>query len=382
MIYSAGSRKRKESVAGKKTETVKSVNVSLGGIPTGRLALRPDGISVFEYSDQWLQQGFSISPLHLPLRPGLFTAKRDPFDGLFGVFSDSLPDGWGTLLIDRWLRKQGIEPGSLTPPDRLTLVGNNGMGALSYEPEQGLKGIQENPDIDQLALKIQKILKEEGNSGLEQLIRMGESSGGARPKVMIRIEDVDWLIKFPASSDPDGIGALEYQYSIIARQCGINMPETKLFSGKYFGVRRFDRIAGRRIHVHSAGGLFYASFRLPSLDYTSLIKAVMAITADIQEAGKMFRLMVFNVLTGNRDDHAKNFSFLYDDGRWWLSPAYDLVSSYGFNGFHSTTISGSGKPSRSDIFKVAELTGFPMQQARAIFDQVFESCKEIRIKGF
>ncbi|MEI6901465.1 MAG: type II toxin-antitoxin system HipA family toxin [Bacteroidota bacterium] len=368
-------------MAGKKFEAVKSVNVSLGGIQVGRLALRPDGISVFEYSDLWLQQGFSISPFYLPLRSGLFTAKREPFNGLFGVFNDSLPDGWGTLLIDRWLRKQGIEPGSINLLDRLTLVGNNGMGALSYEPDQGLKRIQETPDIDQLALKIQKVIKEEENSSLEQLIRMGESSGGARPKVMIRIEDVDWLIKFPAYSDPAGIGTLEYQYSLIARQCGINMPETRLFSGKYFGVKRFDRMAGRRIHVHSASGLLYASFRLPSLDYTSLIKAVAAATADIQEAGKMFRLMVFNVLTGNRDDHARNFSCLYDDGRWWLSPAYDLVSSYGFNGFHGTTIAGSGNPSRSDIFKVAELTGFPMQLAKSIFDEVFESCKEIRIKG-
>ena len=113
-------------MAGKSFEAVKSVNVLLGSILVGRLALRPDGISVFEYSDQWLQQGFSISPLHLPLRPGLFTAKRDPFESLFGVFSDSMPDGWETMPIDRWLRKQGIEPGTLSVLDRLTLVGNNG----------------------------------------------------------------------------------------------------------------------------------------------------------------------------------------------------------------------------------------------------------------
>ncbi len=354
----------------------------MGSIPVGRIALRPDGISVFEYSDQWLKHGFSISPLHLPLQTGLFKAKRDPFDGLFGVFSDSLPDGWGTLLIDRWLSKQGIEPGRLSVLDRLTLVGNNGMGALLYEPDQGLKHIHENPDLDQIALKIQKILKEEKSSGLEQLIRMGESSGGARPKVMISIDDMEWLVKFPASSDPSDIGALEYQYSVVARKCGINMPKTRLFSGKYFGVRRFDRMEGRHIHVHSASGLLYASFRFPSLDYTSLIKTVMAVTADIQEAGKMYRLMVFNVLTGNRDDHAKNFSFIYDDRRWRLSPAYDLVKSLGFNGFHSTMVAGAGNPSRSDIYKVAELTGFPMPQAREIFDQVFESCQEIRIKGF
>lgn len=367
---------------GKSFENVKVVQVALGGIPVGRLALRSDRLCAFEYDDQWLERGFSVSPIHIPLKPGLFTAKRDPFNGLFGVFSDSLPDGWGTLLIDRWFHRQGIEPASVNVLDRLTFVGNNGMGALTYEPDHGIQGIQDHPDIDQLALNVQRVLKKGENADLEQLIRMGESSGGARPKVMIRMDEKEWLIKFPASSDPPDIGTIEYQYSIIAGRCGIEIPETRLFSEKYFGVQRFDRINSRRIHVHSVSGLLYASFRFPSLDYTELLKLTMALTGDINETERMFRLMVFNVLTGNRDDHAKNFSFLYDGGRWQLSPAYDLVRSYGFTGFHSTTIAGTGNPTRADIFKVAELTGFPMPISRKIFDQVYESCKEIRIKDF
>jgi len=369
-------------VEGKSFKKVNVVKVALNGTPVGRLALRPDGLCAFEYDDRWLENGFSISPVHLPLQSGLFTAKRDPFNGLFGVFSDSLPDGWGTLLIDRWLYRQGIEPASAGVLDRLTFVGTNGMGALTYKPDHGVRHMNECPDIDQIAQNVQMVLKDEEGGDLEQLIRMGESSGGARPKVMIRMDEKEWLIKFPSSSDPKDIGILEYRYSKVAGRCGIEMAETRLFSEKYFGVQRFDRVDDRRIHVHSASGLLYAGFRLPSLDYTSLLKLTMIVTGDINETGKMFRLMVFNVLTGNRDDHAKNFSFLYDEGRWKLSPAYDLVRSHGFNGFHSTTVAGSGNPSKSDIFKVAELTGFPEPISRTIFDEVYESCKEIRIKGF
>ena len=198
---------------------------------------------------------------------------------------------------------------------------------------------------------------------------------------MILDDDAEWLVKFPASSDPTEIGLVEFHYSQVARKCGIRMPETRLFHGKYFGVKRFDRIDGQRIHVHSASGLLYASHRYPSLDYISLLKTTRALTQDIRETGKMFRQMVFNVLTGNRDDHARNFSFLYLDDHWQLSPAYDLVKSNGFNGQHSTTINGAGNPGKSDIFSVAEQTGLPASMAAAIFDEVYEGCREIKIKG-
>lgn len=348
----------------------------------GRLAVAPDRRCLFEYDDQWLKNGFSISPFYLPLKPGLFTARYEPFDGLFGVFDDSLPDGWGTLLIDRWLMKQGIGPASLSRLDRLTLVGRNGMAALTYEPCTGPVTVIDSIDISLMAKEVQKILKQDYSGNLELLIQKGESSGGARPKVLATINDEEWLVKFPAASDPPDIGTLEYQYSDVAKKCNIRMPDTQLMENRYFGVKRFDRKNGNRIHVHSASGLLYASFRYPSLDYTELMKATMAVTADINEVAHMFRLMVFNVLTGNRDDHAKNFSYIFDDGRWQVSPAYDLVRSHGFNGFHSTTIAGEGDPSKEDIFKVAEMTSFPKKMATLIFDEVHSACKEIRMKGW
>jgi serine/threonine-protein kinase HipA len=151
------------------------------------------------------------------------------------------------------------------------------------------------------------------------------------------------------------------------------MPETRLFEGKYFGVQRFDRQVEKRIHVHSAAGLLYASHRLPLLDYTELMKATMALTRDIAEVEKMFRQMVFNVLIGNKDDHSKNFSFVYQNNSWKLSPAYDLLPSFGFNNNHTTTINGKGKPTIEDCFEVAKLTGFPLKAATRIIEEVREN---------
>jgi serine/threonine-protein kinase HipA len=256
------------------------------------------------------------------------------------------------------------------------------MGALVYAPDHGPEIQTDSINLEMLANESAKILKQDYSGQLELLIHKGESSGGARPKVLVNIEGEEWLVKFPASSDPAEIGVMELQYSKVAQKCGIAMPETKLFEHQYFGVKRFDRLAGKRIHVHSASGLLYASFRYPSLDYTELMKAAMALTTDINETAGLFRLMVFNVLTGNRDDHAKNFSFIYDQGRWRLSPAYDLIKSHGFNGFHSTTIAGEGNPSKQDLFKVADQTGFPRKTAMHIFDEVHEGCREIRTKGW
>lgn len=352
------------------------------GKPVGRLAMAPDRRCLFEYDDSWLRQGFSISPFYLPLKPGLFTARDEPFNGLFGVFDDSLPDGWGTMLVDKWLLKQGIQPAALSRLDRLALVGRHGMAALTYEPDLGPGILADSADIAIIACEVEKILAQDYSGQLELLIRKGESSGGARPKVMINYGDESWLVKFPASSDPPDIGAIEYLYARVAEKCNVIMPETRLFEDKYFGVKRFDRHGKHRVHVHSASGLLYASFRYPSLDYTELMKATMALTRDINEVARMFRLMVFNVLTGNRDDHAKNFSWLYDDGCWKLSPAYDLVKSWGFNGYHSTTIAGQGNPSKKDIFSVAEQTGFPEKLAALIFDEVYAGCSEIRLPGW
>ena len=355
-----------------------TVNVFLHGTRVGQLALTPDHLCAFEYDPVFLQSGFSVSPFYIPLKPGVFISRRDPFNGLFGVFNDSLPDGWGMLLTDRFLLKQQINPDHLTPLDRLCIVGNNGMGALTYKPDRSFSIAGDISDLNTIAKEVERILNNDYDGSLEALFNKGGSSGGARPKVLVTIDNIDWLIKFRASNGPLNIGQIEYEYSLVAKKCGIDLPETRLFEGKYFGTRRFDRNGEIRYHVHSAGGLLYASHRFPSLDYTGLVKATMALTRDIGEAYKIFRVMVFNVLTHNRDDHARNFSFIWKNDHWVLSPAYDLVFSNGFNGQHTTTIAGQGNPDKSDIFKVAENTGLAVKVCRQIFDEVYEGCRDIR----
>jgi serine/threonine-protein kinase HipA len=361
-----------------KAPNTNQIKIKLNEQIVGTLAITEEGLAAFEYRADFLQNGFSISPFYLPLKPGVFIAHREPFNGLFGVFNDSLPDGWGTLLTDRMLKEKGYKPYEINALQRLALVGTTGNGALTYHPDWILSNDKRSIKLVQIAKEVSQILQQEESPQLDTLYQMAGSSGGAHPKVTMRIDGEEWIIKFPAASDPQNIGEIEYQYSLAAKKCGIEMTETRLFEGKYFGIRRFDRKENKRIHVHSASGLLYASHRFPSLDYTELIKATLALTKNMNEALKIFRQMVFNVLTSNKDDHAKNFSFIYQNDEWKISPAYDLVLSQGFNGQHTTTIAGKGNPEKEDFFEVAKLTGLPTQKANKIYDEVFEGTQSLK----
>ncbi|MEI7594597.1 MAG: type II toxin-antitoxin system HipA family toxin [Bacteroidota bacterium] len=345
----------------------------------GRLALGSNNLCLFEYNADYLAKGISLSPFHLPLKAGTFVAKRDPFDGMFGVFNDSLPDGWGNLLLDRFLMSQKFNPSSLTLLDRLSIVGDNGMGVLWYKPINKLTSFTDITDVNFLAKEVKLILNDDYSGSLELLLNKNGSSGGARPKVMIEIDGNPWIIKFASSQDPADIGNIEYEYSQIAKKCGIEMPETRLFEGKYFGVKRFDRNGSKRIHTHSMSGLLYASHRFPSLDYSEMLKATLGLTRDIKEVEKLYRQMIFNVLMGNKDDHAKNFSFILKENSWKLSPAYDLVPSEGFYANHSSTILGQGNPTLKDIFAVAKEVSLSKKVSEKIFEEVYEVCKPFKL---
>lgn len=357
--------------------SLKIVDVFYNSATIGKLALTTDNLTAFEYDKDYIGNGVSVSPFYLPLKPGVFIAKREPFNGLFGVFNDSLPDGWGTLLTDRILLKNKIALTDVNILDRLSLIGSNGMGALSFKPEWEIVHENNTTDLNKIANEVKLILQNNYEGNLEDLYIKGGSSGGARPKILIKIIEDDWIIKFKATSDPENIGQIEYDYSLAAKKCGLNVSETKLFEGKYFGTKRFDKIGNERFHIHSASGLLNASYRFPSLDYTELIKATFALTKNIKEALMMFRIMVFNVLTHNRDDHAKNFAFILKNNEWKLSPSYDLVLSNGFNGQHTTTIAGIGNPRKKDLFEVAKLTGLPEKNTIQIFDEVYENTREL-----
>ena len=353
------------------------LTVYIGENRVGRLAMSRERLCIFEYDPEWLRNGFSVSPFHLPLQPGVFTASRDPFNGLFGVFNDSLPDGWGNLLIDRWLREHEVNPAHMSWIERLAIVGDSGMGALRYEPKVDRKTKNREKSLGFYEKEVNKILHEEEVESLDHWIEKAGSPGGARPKILLNRKGEEWLIKFGAQNDPEDIGELEFRYSEVAKQAGIEMAETRLFEGKYFGIVRFDREKGNRLHMITASGLLHASHRYPSLDYTDLMKATFHLTRSIKQVKKLYRLMVFNVLTFNRDDHAKNFSFLYKNGEWICSPAYDLVYSAGFNGNHSTTINGQGNPNREEVIKAGVNAGLESKICKHIYDEVQETTKEL-----
>ena len=361
---------------------VKILRIEIDGMIVGRMVLSSRNLCVFEYDSEFISKGFSISPFYLPLRSGVFTAKRDPFNGLFGVFNDSLPDGWGQLLLDRYLQKKGVKLQALSVLDRLSIVGSAGMGSINYMPDNHIKSSDNAMDLDFMAMEVKKIISNDKYiDSIDEIVAKAGSSGGARPKVFIDYKGEPWIVKFPSSMDVSNIGEIEYNYSLIARKCGIEMTETELVEGKYFGIKRFDREGDKRIHFHSVSGLLYASHRFSSLDYIDLIKATYSLTKSMKEVGKMYRQMVFNILTGNKDDHSKNFAFIYKNNEWKLSPAYDLVPSIGINDNHTTTINGEGNPKLSDIYKVAKLSGINDSVAKAIFEEVYSASKEIRTWG-
>ena len=356
--------------------SLRQIEVIYGNRPVGRLALTKEGLCAFEYSAEWLGSGFSISPFELPLKSGVFIAKSRPFDGGFGVFDDCLPDGWGLLVLDRYLQQNGINPRTLTLLDRLALVGSAGRGALEFRPDRSLVSKQDYVDFEKLALEAEQILGNEDYSGkgIEEFQYRGGSPGGARPKIFTRYDGKEWLVKFREKNDSERIGAEECNYSLLAKKCGIEMPETRLFEGKYFGVERFDRTPKGKLHVISMAGLVGADYRLPSIDYAHIFQACAMLTHNVAELWKVYRLMVFNYLIGNKDDHAKNFAFIYRDGDWHFSPAYDLLPSDGINGYKTTSINDRIEPSKEDLFAVAVKAGLDKREAVGIFEKMQEEC--------
>ncbi len=338
----------------------------------GRLALTPNNLCAFEYSAEHLANGTSISPFELPLRSGVMIAKSRPFEGGFGVFDDCLPDGWGLLVLDRYLQKKGITSRTLTLLDRLALVGSTGRGALEFRPDHSVISEQEYINFELLALEAERILSSEeyNGIGIDEFQQRGGSPGGARPKIFMKYDGDEWLVKFRAKTDPQNIGQSEYQYSLLAKKCGIDMPETRLFEDKYFGVKRFDRTSNGKLHTISVAGLISADYRLPSIDYSHIFQVCAALTHNIAEMWKVYRLMVFNYLIGNKDDHAKNFSFIYNNGEWHFAPAYDLLPSDGINGYRTTSINDSIEPSKEDLFAVAENAGLNKKEAIAIYHEM------------
>ena len=367
----------------------------------GRLAYK-DGRAFLEMAQEFLSLGLNISPVNLRETTALQEAPRAHFEGLHGVFADSLPDGWGLLLMDRNFRQENIPMDTITPLYRLAYIGDRAMGALSYHPSTSEEAVNhETISLSKLSEASLRVYEGETKEILKTLYQVGGSPGGARPKATIGLNDKNaiagardlpegyqhWLVKFPTGRtlEQQAEGIVEYIYSIMARAAGINFPQTMLFESDseygFFGCRRFDRGEhNQRYHMHTLAGLINADFRLPDCDYQILIKATAKVTKSNSDMREVVRRMIFNILSGNRDDHTKNFSFLMNGkGQWSLSPAYDVTFNSGINGHHSMAIAGEAcNVSREAIQKVASLIPLKKKEVDELIDEVASSLSQWR----
>lgn len=356
----------------------------------GQLALHRRQI-FFEYAADFITAGRSISPFKLALQPGLQAAPFELRHGLHGAFDDSLPDGWGMLLMDREFLARGVRPGEVAPLDRLAYLGRRCLGALTYHPCSEPDETTSAPlDLGELAGAALAVHEGRAAEVLPVLRRAGGSPGGARPKVLVgvrgdrMISGADelplgyqgWLIKFDTRDDPAHAGALEHAYARMAKRAGITVPETRLFTlpdgGRCFGARRFDRGDGERLHMHSLAGLLHADYRTPGLDYEHLLRVAISLTRNQVHVRECFRRALFNWLAHNRDDHGKNFAFLMRrDGSWEPSPAYDLNFAEGPGGEHTTTFAGAGKrPTWAALQRLARLASIDEADALTLLAEV------------
>lgn len=343
---------------------------------------------LFEYSPEAIAQGIVFSPLHLGLRTQAYSNFPVFQHRLPGFIDDSLPDGWGLLLMDRLFRQHGIaHPG---PLDRLAFIGNRGMGALRYEPMNEMD--EEKPEWDLLALakESERVLAGEAKVALRELAVAGGSPQGARPKALVQYDRATgevntrneaagdpWLIKFPAQGEHKEVCAIEQLYAVLARDCGIEMPESAYFelSPKLaaFGIARFDREAGMRVPIHSLAGLLHADFRMPgSTHYAQFLRAATLMTRDKREVLKAYARAVFNVVFHNRDDHPKNFAWrLGQDRQWYVAPAFDLTFSDGPSGQHHMDVCGEGTDiTRSKLLELAIQGDVPLTCAEETIDRI------------
>ncbi|MBC7973469.1 MAG: type II toxin-antitoxin system HipA family toxin [Myxococcales bacterium] len=357
-------------------------------IRVGRLARKQRQI-LFEYDGEFLARKLELSPFHLRLGPDVVVGQPQLFGGLMGVFEDSLPDGWGRLLLDRRVVELGMSGAALTPLDRLTAVGARSMGALVYEPELVLDD-PTTVKLSALAAQAELVLRDARGADLEQLIAVGGSPKGARPKVLIQLGPdgevqlgakailpgfTAWLVKFPAREDHPHSATLEHAYFLMAKAAGIDVPRTQLLHRTtrhpgYFAIERFDREGTTRIHMHTLGGLLQLEHGYAALDYRDLLKVTRELTRNEAAVAEMFRRACFNVLAHNRDDHSRNFAFLMNErGAWRPSPAYDLTFASGPGGEHTTLVAGEGrKPGGAHLMTLAgELE---IRHAAAILEDV------------
>lgn len=406
---------------------VETASVTLWGEAVGAVAWLDDrSCAAFEYEPAFLKKGIDISPLHMGLDDaikgdGIFSFPalvNDTFLGLPGLLADALPDKFGNSIIDAWLARNGRDSRSFSPVERLCYTGRRGMGALEFSPPVNQRFNQAVPiEVAELVELAQNVMTQrmaldvgfsddgKGNAeAIMDILRVGTSAGGARPKAVIAMNDKGsvvsgqaevpagydyWLLKFDGVSDlelgaPRGYGRIEYAYHLMARAAGIDMMECRLFEEQgraHFLTKRFDRVAGNKIHMQTLCGLAHYDFnRAGAYGYEQAFAVMRQLHLSKAQAIQQYRRMVFNVLARNQDDHTKNIAFLMgQDGEWRLSPAYDLTYSHNpagkWTNQHQMSINGKRDHfTREDLITVGESISLP--RPGDILDEVADAVSQ------
>lgn len=405
--------------------TVASVN--LWGRQIGAVSVDgPSGVPAFQYTPAFARSGIEVSPIRMPLRaapyefPGL--ARLESFRGLPGLLADALPDRWGQALVGAWLRAQGRSERDFDVVERLCYTGRRGMGALEFSPalgqdEAGASDLR----VDLLVELTSSVLNDReefvanlaaapDEAEMRAILTLGTSAGGARPKAVIAFNErtgqvrsgqidagpgfTHWLLKFDGVrragdhglSDPEGWGAVEYAYALMARDAGIEMTECRLLSEhgrRHFMTRRFDRGPAGKLHVQTIAALEHVDYNTPgAYSYEQAFALCRRLGLTAVEAEQLFRRMVFNVVARNQDDHVKNIAFTMDrTGAWALAPAYDLTWSYAPGNrwleAHQMTLAGKRDDfTREDLRSVATFAGLKRGAADRILRDVTDVVSE------
>lgn len=403
--------------------------IKLWGQQVGALAYDPEtGLSSFEYARSWVEQGIELSPLHMPIaalsgqdnsyqRLFRFPQLANPtYKGLPAAFADTLPDDFGNAVINAWLARSGRDPASFTALERLLYTGNRGMGALEYAPAIERLGAAQNVELESLVAMAQEVLDQRSRlesdidanvDGLQAILQVGTSAGGARPKAVVALDKSrrqirsgqlqapagyeHFLLKFDGVvergqgnevfGDPQGYGRMEYAYYLMARDAGIQMSHCELLADgdrAHFITKRFDRVGDNKLHYQSLCAMDHADYKQPgSYSYEQLLGVARRLRLSRADAVEIFRRLVFNVVARNHDDHSKNFGFVLADknAQWQLAPAFDVAYSYkpGSPWVNSHQLSVNGKRdnfNHEDLMAVAGLIGNFSKQASLIIDEV------------
>ncbi|MBI0330819.1 type II toxin-antitoxin system HipA family toxin [Burkholderia plantarii] len=367
-----------------------------GSEPFDLAILADDGRNVlFEYTPQALARRLELSPINLRLRPQAYPDRQYQYESMQrvpGLLHDALPDAWGYRVMASRMRAHHVDFATTSTLERLAFLGERTMGALTFEPASGDPANIQGASLSELIDDYRALITDESHILLPEIARAGASPGGARPKAMVWYRESDrqmttgenalagaepWLVKFPADGDAEDSCALEAAYAEMARAAGLGFMPFQFFdlgSLGAFATKRFDLTASQRLHVHTLAGLLHADFRVPSVGYGMFFRATRQLSRDVREVENAVRICIFNILMNNRDDHAKNVSFMMDaQGQWKLAPPYDLTYCPGYQGEHFMDVAGEGgNPGRDHVVHAAGEGGIAPARAEQLVDEILQ----------